>query len=62
MKNFKIFLLAAIILFAATLAILEVDRQGALMYGEGGAISGTLEDFTRKIQDQKDFDPAYMII
>ena len=29
MKNFKIFLLAAIILFAATLAILEVDRQVA---------------------------------
>ena len=48
MKNFKLFLLAAIILFAATLAILEVDRQGALMYGEGGTISGALQRFYEK--------------
>ena len=48
MKNFKIFLLAAIILFAATLAILEVDRQGTLMYGEGGTISGALQRFYEK--------------
>ncbi len=48
MKNLKTFSLAAIIMFVATLAILEVDRQGALMYGEGGGISGTLLRFYEK--------------
>lgn len=55
MKNLKIFLLAAIIMFAATLAILEVDRQGALTYGEGGAVSGALPRFYEKYTGSEGF-------
>ena len=44
MKNLRTFLLAAILFFAATLAVLHVDRQGALMYGSSGGISGHLHD------------------
>mgnify|MGYP007107307397 CR=1 FL=1 len=51
MKNLRTFLLAAILFFAATLAVLHVDRQGALMYGSSGGISGRLQVFIENSLD-----------
>ncbi|MFR2966935.1 MAG: hypothetical protein ACLTK0_11420 [Anaerovoracaceae bacterium] len=51
MKTFGKCCLAAAIFFFGTLAFLSVDRRCAMMFGEGGTISASLQFFIEKSLD-----------
>ncbi len=51
MKSVKLFFLTTLITFAAALALLYLDRQGAGTYGSAGSISAFLQLFIENISD-----------
>lgn len=51
MKPYKFFLLVLAGAFVVTLALLTVDRHGAMMYATEGSVSGRLQLFIENLLD-----------
>lgn len=51
MKNSRLFFVTFVIAFAASLALLYLDRQGTMIYENDGGISSYLQLFIENILD-----------